>query len=135
MRQIFFFFFWLYSWHVEVPEPGIKPEPQWQPQLPQRQCWILNLLCHRRTPGSPPFYLTVFPGDHSYSNPPDGERAWVFILQGGFMVQVRMKVCSSTSSILPKPYMKDNLLRITLASLYPFLISFQTLNQAEYQSL
>ena len=28
--------FWLCPGHVEVPGPGIKPQPQ------QRQCWILN---------------------------------------------------------------------------------------------
>ena len=33
--------FWPCPWHVEVPRPGIEPEPpQWQSQ-------ILNVLCHR----------------------------------------------------------------------------------------
>ena len=38
--------FWgggLNLWHVEIPDPGIKPMPQ------QLQCQILNLLHHRRT--------------------------------------------------------------------------------------
>ena len=39
------FFFWLHPWHVEVPEPGIKPAPQqWQCQI------ILNPLSHQGTP-------------------------------------------------------------------------------------
>ena len=37
VSPFFFFFFWLCLWHVEVPGPGIKPEPQ------QGQPWILNL--------------------------------------------------------------------------------------------
>ena len=39
-----FFFFWLHSWHAEVPGSGIKPMPQ------QWQHWILNLLGHQGTP-------------------------------------------------------------------------------------
>ena len=33
---IFFFLFWLHPWHMEVPGPGIKSEPQRQP-TPQLQ--------------------------------------------------------------------------------------------------
>ena len=37
---LIFFFSWLYLKHMEVPRPGIEP------MLLQRQCQILNLLCH-----------------------------------------------------------------------------------------
>ena len=31
----FIVFFWLYSWHVEVPGPGIESMPQlWHPAVP-----------------------------------------------------------------------------------------------------
>ena len=45
-NQLFSFksFFWWCQWHVEVPGPGIKPEPLHT----QRQ--ILNPLCHKGTP-------------------------------------------------------------------------------------
>ena len=33
--RIFFFFFWLCPWHVEVPQPGIRPAPQQQPEPQQ----------------------------------------------------------------------------------------------------
>lgn len=42
-----FFFFFLHSWHEDLPEPGIKPMPQQQPKLHQGQCQILNSLNHR----------------------------------------------------------------------------------------
>ena len=38
------FFFHPHPWHVEVPGPGIRPEPR------QWQCRILNLLSHQGTP-------------------------------------------------------------------------------------
>lgn len=31
--NVFFFFFFLHSWHEDVPEPGIEPMPQQQPKL------------------------------------------------------------------------------------------------------
>ena len=37
------FFFWPHPHHMEVPEPGIKSEPQLQPMPQLQQCWILNL--------------------------------------------------------------------------------------------
>ena len=27
-RRFIFIYFWMYLWHVEVPRPGIEPEPQ-----------------------------------------------------------------------------------------------------------
>ena len=44
------FFFWLHLWHMEIPRPGIKSEPQlWSmPQLQQH--WILNPLCQGLNP-------------------------------------------------------------------------------------
>ena len=45
-----FCLFWLHPGHEEVPRPGIKHAPQQQPQLLQWQRWILNPLCHKRTP-------------------------------------------------------------------------------------
>ena len=44
------FLFWLCSQHVDVPRPGTEPTPQHRPKLLQWQCWIFNLLCHKRTP-------------------------------------------------------------------------------------
>jgi len=41
----FFLPFWPHPWHLEVPGPGIKSEPQLQTTRQQRQHWILNLLC------------------------------------------------------------------------------------------
>ena len=38
----------LHSWHMEVPGPGIKSEPQLQPTPQVRQCKILNPLCQSR---------------------------------------------------------------------------------------
>ena len=40
----FFFPFWPCLQHVEAPGPGTEATPQ------QRQCWILNPLCHQGTP-------------------------------------------------------------------------------------
>ena len=37
-------------WHLKIPRPRIKLTPQQRPKLLQWQCWILNLLCHKRTP-------------------------------------------------------------------------------------
>ena len=39
-------FFWSCLQHIEIPGPGIKPVPQYQPKLLQWQHWILNTLCH-----------------------------------------------------------------------------------------
>ena len=40
-KNVFFIFiFWPYLQRIQVPGPGIKPMP------PQRQCWVLNPLCH-----------------------------------------------------------------------------------------
>ena len=44
------FCFFPCPWYVEVPEPGIKPEPHHWTKLLQWQRQILNLLCHKRTP-------------------------------------------------------------------------------------
>ena len=41
--------FWLHQQHMQVPGPGIKPEPQ------QGQHWILNLLSLQGTPGGEGF--------------------------------------------------------------------------------
>ena len=46
-----FVLFWLYTWHVEVPGPGIKPKPQQWPKPLQWQYWILNPIREpKRTP-------------------------------------------------------------------------------------
>ena len=52
------FFFWLYSWYMEVSGPGMESEPQlWTtPQL--WQCRILNSLCHSRNSSSNHSYRT-----------------------------------------------------------------------------
>ena len=57
MGTLFFFFlsffsflFLLHLWHMEVPVPGTEPMPLQWPKLLQWQHWILNPLCHRRTP-------------------------------------------------------------------------------------
>lgn len=47
---LFLFSFWLCPQPVKVPRPGIQPIPQQQPKLRQGQSWILNPLCHKRTP-------------------------------------------------------------------------------------
>ena len=39
----YLFIYWLHLQHVEVPQAGVKSEPQ------QCQCRILNLLSHRGT--------------------------------------------------------------------------------------
>ena len=61
----FFFLFWLYPWHMEVPRPGLKSKLHlqsmrqlqqyqilnlsgWGLKPQQRQCWIFNLLHHSR---------------------------------------------------------------------------------------
>ena len=41
---LFVYFMWLQLQHVEVPKPGIEPEPQ------QGQHQIFNLLSHQGTP-------------------------------------------------------------------------------------
>ena len=46
-------FFLLHPWHVQVPRPGTEPTPQQWPKLLQWQHQILNLLCHKGTPGFP----------------------------------------------------------------------------------
>ena len=59
------FFFGLFGcapWHEEVPGPGIKPAPQQQLAWLQRQCWILNALCHKRTPSLCLFFFKKFYG-------------------------------------------------------------------------
>ena len=43
--------FWLCSWHVKFPRQGIEPTPQEQIKPLQWQCWILNVLPHKRTLG------------------------------------------------------------------------------------
>ena len=44
---IFFFFFWPYLQHMEVPRPGNKSEPQLRPMLQFKLCWIqFNPLHH-----------------------------------------------------------------------------------------
>ena len=49
--MVFFFFsIWLCLQHVEVLRPGIEPVPLQWPKPLWWQCWILNLLCHRRPP-------------------------------------------------------------------------------------
>ena len=50
--------FWLHLWHAEVPGTGIEPVTQLQPQPQQWQWWILNLLCHKRTP--PKIFFLIF---------------------------------------------------------------------------
>ena len=40
--------------HVEAPGPWVEPTPQQRPKPLQWQCWIFNLLCHKRTPRSWP---------------------------------------------------------------------------------
>ena len=35
-------FFWPHLWHIEVPRPGIKSEPQLQPMLQLQQCRFLT---------------------------------------------------------------------------------------------
>ena len=51
MTQLLFFFFlfWLRSWHVEIPGPGIKPMLQLQPAPQLQQGLILNPLHHKGT--------------------------------------------------------------------------------------
>ena len=44
------YYFWLHLWHVEVSGPGTDPVPQQPLELMQGQCWVLNPLCHKRTP-------------------------------------------------------------------------------------
>ena len=49
------FSFWLHLQHVKIPRPpGIEPTPQQQPKQLLWQCYILNPLCHDKTPGSAP---------------------------------------------------------------------------------
>ena len=47
----FFFPLWPHPQHAEVPEPGMEPAPQQQPELQQWQHWIFNLLNYSGTPG------------------------------------------------------------------------------------
>ena len=51
---------WLRPWHVEVCGPGIELVPLLWPGLLQWQHGILNLLCHKRTPGMLFLYLSIF---------------------------------------------------------------------------
>ena len=46
----FFFIFWPYPWHLEIPRPEIKPAPQQCPKPQQGQCQILNPLGHLGAP-------------------------------------------------------------------------------------
>ena len=52
LRSRLFFFFWSHLQHMDVPRPGTEP-----PSL-QWQHWILNPLCHKRTP--PVLFLCSF---------------------------------------------------------------------------
>ena len=56
-----FIFFWLHPRQAEVLRPGIKPEPQGQPEPLQWQHQILNPLCHQGTPRFPIFVRNWVP--------------------------------------------------------------------------
>ena len=66
-----FFYIFIYFWpclcHVEVPGPGTETTPQQRPQPLQRQCQILNLLYHKKTP-------CVFGCSKAYGVPRPGVR-------------------------------------------------------------
>ena len=48
--KLHFLFFWSGLLHAEVPEPGIRPTPQYGPKLLHWQWQILNPLSHQGTP-------------------------------------------------------------------------------------
>ena len=52
-------FFWLHLQHMKIPRPGIEPLPQQWPKALQWQCWVLNPVCHKRTPKTNIFKILI----------------------------------------------------------------------------
>ena len=101
---VFVCLFRLHPQQVEIPMPGIKPDPQQGPKPLQWQCWILNPLHHKRSP----MWFYLYKITHSFQSIYQKSyimgQKWVLINLKGLQ---SYKICSLTIRALNYKYLTE----------------------------